>query len=148
MLNFHGVMIILLYFLIIMIILKFLIIIILLHFHIHLRKSRQVSFPEVGLSDIYISSSWTSCSITNFINPPQKSEVPNRRSFGLDFGLFDLSLSIVNKDLETWIYLALVQYNCFSRFYGWPHCIYWLFTIRKAVEICNQQLLFAIQFMR
>ena len=29
-----------------------------------------------------------------------KSEVPNRRSFGLDFGLFDLSLSIVDKVLE------------------------------------------------
>ena len=57
MLNFHGVMIILLYFLIIMIILKFLIIIILLHFLIQLRKSHQVSLPEVGLSDIYISSS-------------------------------------------------------------------------------------------
>ena len=43
MLNFHGVMIILLYFLIIMIILKFLIIIILLHFLIQPRKSHQVS---------------------------------------------------------------------------------------------------------
>ena len=50
-------MITLLYFLIIMIILKFLIIIILLHFLIQLRKSHQVSLPEVGFSDIYISSS-------------------------------------------------------------------------------------------
>ena len=56
--------------------------------------------PEVGISDIYISSSWTSCSNTNFINHPQKSEVSNRRSFGLDFGLFDLSLSIVDEVLE------------------------------------------------